>query len=447
MLYQFRSQQNAKKAHSIHATYLLSGIRKQPPSAQVPASKGENGAGDSFVTSSPFPSSAGHPMEELEEAVPTTTVMLCKEEQLDGRSVEVLRTCLTSLCEVAVKAQFDRILWIHIYSLESGTLKDVQILSSCNEEIASQYAAEDPLEMWRQYGTIHNPRATRRPSKRPTSAAPPASSLAPASAKPPKMSEDKPGSVAMQSSRQELKPSAPSDTPNHPPKKSQKKVPDTKKLGLGRPSSLRKESSSLSESFAKTKPKVKREDTDGSAGSKAPSTGTASEDVPMKDVSEEEQEEDLMPSKTEKHAAKEQARKEREEQLRKMMEEEDEDGLMPDDPDEAGPMANDAHKVEPVDSPVAAAAAASQMETEAGAEAGSQASVSNGRRRGRRRVMKKRRSRTKKDTWSPRKRRRGKASRRKNGRRRSRGCSRRRGKAATRKREARPRASRDKATS
>lgn len=61
------------------------------------------------------------------------------------------------LIKLAAKARFENITSIHIYTLEPNSIDDLQILTNCNREIAAKYASEDPLEAWKQYGTIQNP--------------------------------------------------------------------------------------------------------------------------------------------------------------------------------------------------------------------------------------------------------------------------------------------------
>lgn len=42
--------------------------------------------------------------------------------------------------------------------------KDLQTLSECNRKVAVEFATEDPLEMWKQYGTIQNANVKARPT-------------------------------------------------------------------------------------------------------------------------------------------------------------------------------------------------------------------------------------------------------------------------------------------
>lgn len=74
MLYEFHTQQNAKSSGSVHATYMLYGIRK---TTQTNGHSQQDG--DVHMTSSP---------PELESAVddcPVITLSLVAEESLKGK--------------------------------------------------------------------------------------------------------------------------------------------------------------------------------------------------------------------------------------------------------------------------------------------------------------------------------------------------------------------------
>jgi DNA polymerase delta subunit 3 len=51
---------------------------------------------------------------------------------------------------------FQSISSIHIYSLESTPLPDLNVLVDVSREIATKYAQEDPLECGKQWGMIQN---------------------------------------------------------------------------------------------------------------------------------------------------------------------------------------------------------------------------------------------------------------------------------------------------
>jgi len=86
MLYEFHQTQNAKRPNSVHATYLLTG-RKRPQI--TPNGMHRKDGEDISMKSSPLPSSlpvseSGHEVEQI----PTTTVTLVKEENLEGMFVD-----------------------------------------------------------------------------------------------------------------------------------------------------------------------------------------------------------------------------------------------------------------------------------------------------------------------------------------------------------------------
>ena len=83
MLYDFHKQQNAKKPESIHATYLLSGIKREEPATNGDTKKDNDG--DNYMQSSPIMSSS-IPVPEDEQsaaAPPVLSISLVREEDLD----------------------------------------------------------------------------------------------------------------------------------------------------------------------------------------------------------------------------------------------------------------------------------------------------------------------------------------------------------------------------
>jgi DNA polymerase delta subunit 3 len=75
MLYDFHASQNAKRPHSVHATYLVSGVKKvgKAPADDVP------------MTSSPFPTSYRDQSDDQSATeIPIRTVTLVREEELEG---------------------------------------------------------------------------------------------------------------------------------------------------------------------------------------------------------------------------------------------------------------------------------------------------------------------------------------------------------------------------
>ncbi|OCL03189.1 hypothetical protein AOQ84DRAFT_368588 [Glonium stellatum] len=351
MLYDFHQKQNARKPGSVHATYLLTG-KKHPNTSQHASGMLSQDGEDSSMQSAPFMSSIPEP-ESPTETISVTSIILVKEEDLEK-----------------IKAQLEEVTSIHIYSLEPGPLEIIHLLSVCNQEIARKYAHEDPLENWKTYGTIHNPNVKRRTTRVP---APPVASIAlattskatPRSDGAVKIKEDAILSKARRGSESEGSRSGRSTPQGEPTIGAAKK--------LTAKSTLKRDSSDIFKSFAKAKakPKEATPTTDSAEQS-------AQEDQPMKDVSEDEYEEDYTPEveiSKEKSDAARKARAEREEKLRQMMEDA-EDVPMDDAPVEA--------EEEPPSAPLD-----KQPQPQEVDEPEAVVTVAGGRRRGRRRVTKK----------------------------------------------------------
>lgn len=83
MLYEFYSTQTTKKPGSVSATYLLDGV---PTISKDSSVNGHQLDGeDMHVQSSPYMSSSIPYQEDHEEAVPTRSIILAKEEDLEGK--------------------------------------------------------------------------------------------------------------------------------------------------------------------------------------------------------------------------------------------------------------------------------------------------------------------------------------------------------------------------
>jgi DNA polymerase delta subunit 3 len=81
MLYTFHKTQTAKNPNSVHATYLVSGIKKSD-TLVASGAKGKDGE-DTVMDSSPFPSSWVETPDRPEPKV-VKTITLVKEENLEG---------------------------------------------------------------------------------------------------------------------------------------------------------------------------------------------------------------------------------------------------------------------------------------------------------------------------------------------------------------------------
>jgi DNA polymerase delta subunit 3 len=330
MLYEFHRKQNAKKPGTVHATYLITGIRRIEPPQQPNGVHKEDGE-DTVMQSSPVLPSSSIPMQDdvMEEAKLVRTVLLVKEEDLEQ-----------------AKNTFDTISSIHIYSLESNTLKDLHVLTECNRKVGAEYASEDPLEAWKQYGTIQNPNVKRR--ARGTAPPPPPPVVRAAEVKA-KAAEIKAESKAS----------------------SNNATPEPEKKGITKPAATKRQNSDIFKSFAKAKTKPKNESQSSVEASPAPQV----EDAAMTGFSDDEPDDEPAEEAAEQANILEgKLKKERRAELEAMMDAEDE---------EMEDVTTPAAESQDAESPAAKA------EVQRHEEPKETVTVENGRRRGRRRVMKK----------------------------------------------------------
>ncbi|CAD6584828.1 MAG: hypothetical protein ASARMPREDX12_006640 [Alectoria sarmentosa] len=364
MLYEFYSTQTTKKPASINATYLLDGV---PRNAKKSSINGHQQDGEEIhMQSSPYMSSSMPHQDDEEEAVPSRSIILAKGEDL----------------EVA-KAKFSQIHSVHIYSLGPGRVQNLQILSDCNRAISEKCANEDPLVFQEKYGVIHNAGVKRRTGRRPPIGLQPT---------PVETINEKARNKSRGTNREQKIAVKSPDRPSSS-NKSIKSTPqaavasdikaerprDVEKKPASQPIAAKREQSDIFKSFSRPRAKLKHDDTASSTGaSPAPNTAYSQseslrEDEPMKDASDDEQEEDFMSSNSvNRRTSKSQS--ERAEQLRKMMEDEDE--VMEDVGEDAPRVSQES---EPVDGPT--------PRTEISPE--SPVVATGRRRRGRRKVMKK----------------------------------------------------------
>jgi hypothetical protein len=156
MLYEFHRQQNAKKPGSVHATYLLSGLRKRaPPPAAVNDDKSDaKNDIDMDISFSSLPDNSQANPDSADEQIVTRSIVLAREEDLERMCsskcnfapLSTLHALLHSafqnygldilfiisarpMPEISIEAQatFTEINSIHIYSLGPHSLK----VSSC----------------------------------------------------------------------------------------------------------------------------------------------------------------------------------------------------------------------------------------------------------------------------------------------------------------------------
>lgn len=355
MLFDFHQKQNAKKPNSVHATYLVTGAKRK--TEQSNGSGGRTGD-DVTMRSSPFMSSMPEPEERAVEATRKLSIVLVREEELEK-----------------TRAEFEDETSIHIYSLESGPIENLNVLSACNHEITSEYPDEDPMQRWRTYGSIHNPYVQRRTAKY----APPApiaaaksSVKSAAKASPVISAKEKDTVVPIRRGSASEDNTSGRSTPQPSEGSSTLKRSDSK-AGMKKD----KTAGDIFKSFAKAKAKPKE------AKKSNESMPAPAEDDAMQGMSEDEGDADDEPEvkvDEEKNEAARKAREERTERLRKMMEDDDEEML---------------------DAPVAPSESESQPQAEAtptgtadtpdasqSATAPPTSTTQTGRRRGRRRVTK-----------------------------------------------------------
>jgi DNA polymerase delta subunit 3 len=311
MLYEFYEHENKKKAGSIYATYILSGVKKSAEDALNTDghTNGHKEEDESMPPSSPppFPSSMLDPSEEERKShqerfrVPVTTITIVREELLDE-----------------TRAEYEKITSIHLYSLSPHRIQDLVALTDIGRDIfANTFVKEDPLIHNKTYGVIQNPKVQRRKGKRPIieAAAPTFKAI----------NEDSKPSVAQ--------PGASAKTEvSKPTLKKENSATDNISKSLAKSSNAKKGKSDLFKSFAKStpKPNFKRQDT---------GTSTSGTDTKITDADEEGESEDeslFLDTNTKKPATSKKrssdAKKERDDKaakLRKMMDSDDEEPAVP----------------------------------------------------------------------------------------------------------------------
>jgi DNA polymerase delta subunit 3 len=351
MLFEFHQKQNAKKPGSVHATYLITGTRLPPKSQQSNNAESQDSEDAVMQSSPPIPNrSAPQAAEEDVEATPIRSLLLVKEEHLQK-----------------AKATFEQITGIHVYSLAAGGLSDLNSLSECNRKIAVEYASEDPLLAWKQYGTIQNPNVKRRTQKRP----PPAAST-PAVKEAPKPKAAPALEKQASKASNESGPNSAKSTPVP-----EKNTDATKKKTATKPATVKRQPTDLFKSFARGANKAKAASAESSAAASPAPTTSAKEDECMGGMSDDDPDNPIEDEEMEVEAGSGKSKREREADLKAMMDMDDEP--MEDVEEETDQGA--------IDTPKESEAEESQGTKQE--EPKETMTVENGRRRGRRRVMKK----------------------------------------------------------
>lgn len=89
MLYDFHQNENSKKPNSVNATYVITGVQQ----LEAPAANGkanDDGDGDDFMQSSPYISSSMPNQDDPAETVPTISIILVREEDLEGTHLDIV---------------------------------------------------------------------------------------------------------------------------------------------------------------------------------------------------------------------------------------------------------------------------------------------------------------------------------------------------------------------
>ncbi|KAG9677172.1 hypothetical protein KCU99_g2044, partial [Aureobasidium melanogenum] len=353
MLYDFHRSQNNKLPKSLHATYLVTGTQSLLPQQAENDTLETQDASDKTLQTSPA--------HQTPAAYQATSLLLVDEDNLD-----------------TAKSTFDHVLSIHVYSIQPSKINDLHVLTECNRAIMAAAINEDLLDTYKQYGVIQNAQVKRRSMRNQHH-----QKEQPAQKATPSNLDTKAAKSMFSSSRPAAKKDASKDTTNSAkstPDSSQASTQASAKPAATKTAPLKREGSSLFKAFAKAKPKTLSQATESSA-EPSPGVGSAAkEDEAMHDLSDEEAD-DEDAAMLDEGAITEtggKSKKEREDELRRMMDMEDE------------PM---------IDAPTKAVAAEvseraedepdSKPEAQTKAEPEETVTVSDGRRRGRRRVMKK----------------------------------------------------------
>lgn len=182
------------------------------------------------------------------------------------------------------KATFQSISSIHVYSLQPTILQDLNVLTDVSREMLAAYAHEDPSECGGQWGMIQNknvkvylqsPTTLREPMlsvlQRRTGARPPPVA---ASTGPSNTASSNP-TVPAKRPLQKEPPSQPKPESSNPAEPAESKQQSEKESSqppskpTAKTAPLKKEKSNLFNSFAKAKPKQKKEESSTPAASGA----------------------------------------------------------------------------------------------------------------------------------------------------------------------------------
>ncbi|GFP58224.1 DNA polymerase delta subunit 3 [Trichoderma asperellum] len=331
---------NASKANSIHATYLIYGSKTEDREPET---------GDADMDgSAPEP-------EPLSDYASAKTVTIVAEEGLKD-----------------ALAEYEEVTSLHIYSLAPFPQRDLALLSDVSKSLSEYRKVEDAAKMLDTYGLIANPKARKKDRKgRPPVSVPATAPSAHKAVKQETQSATPKPSQAEKVKQQTKETTSVDSTPTssagkkpHPPLK-------------------RGSSGGIMQSFAraaakppksKPEPKPKEEDTS----------------MALSDDGEAD-EEDLPSSKSIDLEALKRTRKEREEQLLRMMEDPEDEADEKEEPKNEDENEKSDEEMEEASEPEPEPEPEPEQPKEDKEPAEVISNSSNGRRRGKRRVMKKKR--------------------------------------------------------
>ncbi|MCJ1277604.1 hypothetical protein MMC21_005418 [Puttea exsequens] len=316
LLYDFHQSQASKKPGSVHAIYLLNGVANPDQKSRV--SGQETNGEDVQMQSSPCISSSMPQTVGDEEGVPTSIIILAREEDLQ-----------------AAKAKIDRVDSIHIYSLAPSTTQNLQILSECNREVSTKHIGEDPLIAGKQYGVIQNANVRRRTGRQVAhmpSAAAVVSVGSKASARSQESSKGN-GTSASPFDRPSLRDNVSLSTSQPEMKSATTEKPKTSgREAAAKSAVLKREQSDLFKAFSTSQTKLKKENSVSSTEDspapgieRHPIAENIQQEEPMNDASEDEHEDVFADVANDLQLKSSRSRAEQHEQLRRMMDDEEDE--------------------------------------------------------------------------------------------------------------------------
>ncbi|CAK7562582.1 MAG: CDC27 protein [Sporothrix epigloea] len=361
-LYDFHTTQNAKKAGSLHATYLLYGTKQ----AADDHSNMQNGS-SAEVDDEMEDLSQEQPQSEI---VPTTVMTLVAEENLE---------CALS--------QYTTLSAIYIYSVSPQPMKDLDLLAESVRQLHELRGANAQDEDPKTFGTIPNSHAQRRQRKGQGPNAGSTASVSTSATKP--VLSDTPGpnsiwnKVNKASEKVEDKSATSSPKPSaltEPTKPSSSVTSSATSSAANAPPSLKRSGSSggrnIMQAFAKGASAGKPKKTEPTPPAKKAEYGDIDMDL-SDDGGDDGGDEDVLPKAQEVTGGK--SRQQRQEELRKMMEDDD-------DEDDAETEMNKEDERE--DSPMEDVVEEKPPQNDGLSEVIT-GSSGDGRRRGKRRIMRK----------------------------------------------------------